>query len=164
MEARSRVDLMLAAIGVTPVARLLVGRSAVVLERLARGGGATRWYFIAGETELPALAAALAPGSAVSFYFDGRSRRCRLGDDAVDLILDLVHAHGEAVVGMLTSDGVEIDVEFVCGVGDLSEMLGSVADGTELFVGVFPERDDNGVDAVTFDLPDSDGVVRQHPH
>ena len=86
------------------------------------------------------------------------------GRISVDLILDLVHAHGEAVVGVLSPNGVEIEVEFVCGLGELSELLGAAADGIELFVGVFPERDNDGVDAVTLDLPDSDGVFRQHPH
>jgi hypothetical protein len=159
-----RVDMITAAIDSTPVVRQLAERPAVVLERLPRGGGATRWYLIRDVDQLSDLAGMLTPGSAVSFYFDGRIERKYLDEDLVGVILDLVQVHGDAVVGVLSPDGVVIDVELVSGVGDLSEFLGATVDGTELFVGAFPGRDDDGVNAITLDLPDCDGVVRRHPH
>ncbi len=155
---------VMAAIAGTSVIRNLAERPAVVLERLARGGGATRWYVIQDVDQLTSLARMLTPGSSISFYFDGRIERRCLDDGLVDDIVGLIHSHGEVVVGLLSPDGVIIDVEFVAGLGDLSGFLGASGDGTELFVGPFPERDDDGVDAVTIDLPDRDGVVRRHPH
>lgn len=154
----------MAAIVSTPTPRLLAERHAVVLERLARGGGSTRWYCIHDSVDLTRLSEMLTPGSAVSFYFDGRIKQRFLDDDLVDVVLELIQAHGEAVIGTLSTDRIVIDVEFVAGLGDLSEFLGARTYGLPLFVGAFPTRDDDGVDAVTIDLPDRDGVVRQHPH
>jgi len=146
------------------VAELLAARPAVVLERVARGGGATNWFYVPTPGQLEELAAQLRPGSSVSFYFDGRIKRTVLGDEVIDDVLDIVAAEGEAVVGVLADDGLVLDVDFVAGLGDLTEFLGARESGAVMFVGGFPGRDDDGVDAVTFDLPDADGVVRRHPH
>lgn len=43
---------------------------AVVLERIVRGGGATRWCFLRQLEQLKTLQDLLQPGSVVSFYFD----------------------------------------------------------------------------------------------
>jgi hypothetical protein len=56
----------------TSIGERLETRCAVVLERIARGGGATKWYECADESRLPALISRFSPGSVVSFYFDGR--------------------------------------------------------------------------------------------
>jgi hypothetical protein len=157
-------DAIRAAIDATPVARLLSDRPAVVLERIARGGGATRWYHLERAGDLSVLFDLLTPGSAVSFYFDGRLDWRRMDDEVVDVILDLVHANGEAVVGVLSADQVTIDVEFVAGLGDLTEFLGSFGNGAWLLVGNFPARDNDGENAITVELPDADGVLRRHPH
>jgi len=157
-------DLIRAAIDTTPVARLLAVRPAVVLERIARGGGATRWFYLKRPCALPGLVEMLTPGSAVSFYFDGRLERRRRGDQLVDVVLDVIQADGEAVVGILSDDQVTIDVGFVAGLGDLTEFLGPVGNDARVFVGHFPSRDDDGENAVTVDLPDRDGVLRRHPH
>jgi hypothetical protein len=61
----------------TPVPELLLVRhptGAVVLERIARGAGATRWYSLRDPEKLHALAERLTPGSSLSFYFDDRVR------------------------------------------------------------------------------------------
>jgi hypothetical protein len=161
----SATYLILDAIGSTPIPRLLSERPAVVLERIARGGGATQWYHLEQTGDLVRLVERLTPGSAVSFYFDGRIERRFLDENLVDVVLDLIRVQREAVVvGMLSTDRMAIDVEFVAGLGDLSEFLGATLDGVEMFVGAFPARDDDGKDAVTIDLPDPDGVVRRHPH
>ncbi len=164
MRAGRTGELIRSAIDSTSASRLLSERSAVVLERVARGGGATRWYYIEALDKLSALVDLLSPGSAVSFYFDGRVERRCFDDDFVDVVLDVVEGHGEAVVGVLSTDQLIIDVEFIAGLGDFTELFGAIVDGTVLFVGAFPARDDDGVDAVTIDLPDADGVVRRHPH
>jgi hypothetical protein len=145
------------------LAEMLAVRPAVVLERVARGGGATNWFYVTSPGQLGELAARFRPGSSVSFYFDDRIKCTMVDDEFIDDVLDIVVADGEAVVGFLAGDGLELDVDFVAGLGDLTEMLGARGSGTVAFVGAFPARDD-GVDAVTFDLPDADGVVRRHPH
>ena len=153
----------MAAIASTSVARNLADRPAVVVERFARGG-ATRWYYVDASRHLARLAGMLRPGSAVSFYFDGRIANRSIDDSLVDVILDLVDAHGEAVIGVLSRDGLEIDVDFVAGLNDLTQFLGGTADRSEVFVGAFPARENDGLNVVTIDLPDVDGIVRRHPH
>jgi hypothetical protein len=160
----SVAELILSAISSTSVPSHLLRRPAVVLERIARGGGETRWYSVTNEDRLEALATRLSPGSSVSFYFDDRIEQRDLNDEADDAILDLIRVHGEAVVGVLSPDGLTIEIEFVSDVGELSEFLGARDSDVHLFVGVFPERDDDDPGAISIDLPDRDGVVRRHPH
>jgi DNA-binding NarL/FixJ family response regulator len=55
------------------VADLLARRPpALVLERIARGGGATRWFLLRKLDDLSRLCDELQPGSSVSVYFDDR--------------------------------------------------------------------------------------------
>ena len=156
--------LALGAIDRTAVRDLLARHGAIVLERLARGGGATRWYLIQYVEQLDLLAKELAPGSSVSFYFDGRIEAGPIDDSVVERILQIAAVDGEAVVGRLLPDGVEIAVEFVAGRRDLDEFVQSSAPGETLYFGAFPARDNDSVNAVTLDLPDRDGVVPAHPH
>ena len=148
----------------TPVRRRLAQRSAVVLERIARGGGATRWFFIQGPDQLEALVSALSPGSSVSFYFDDRIKPTELVPQVAEEILRLAAEDGDAVVGRLSPGGIEIEVQFVTGPSDLGEIATSLVPGERVFVGRFPARDSDDVRAVTLDLPDRDGVLRPHPH
>jgi hypothetical protein len=100
----------------------------------------------------------------VSFYFDGRIQQRELNDDIDAGILDLAVQHGDAVVGTLGEDGLEILVDFVAGPNELTEFRSALPAGTLVFFGAFPGRDNDGVTAITFSLPDADGVVREHPH
>jgi len=74
----------------SPVPRLLQARPAIVLERIARGAGATNWYRCADHAHLAALAAELHPGSLVSFYFDDRITSCRYSSE----VRAVAAAHG----------------------------------------------------------------------
>jgi hypothetical protein len=152
------------AIDTSDVERLLAQHSAVVLERIARSGGTTRWFFIQGLDQLEALAAALSPGSSVSFYFDDRIRRMELVPQIAEQILRFAAEEGDAVVGRLGADGIEIEVQYVAGPNDLEDIAESLVPGEQVFFGRYPARDNDTVRAVTLDLPDSDGVVRPHPH
>jgi hypothetical protein len=145
------------------VEEALEARPAVVLERIARGGGATRWYMVSGGDQLDSLVSELSPGSTVSFYFDDRVATHPYDDEAVGLILDIVQRHGEAVVGIASSDGLHVEVDFVAGLGDLTEFVGA-RQPERLLVGAFPDRANDGVNAITVTLPDRDGVTRSHPH
>lgn len=63
----------------------------VVLERLARGGGATQWFFVRAMDEFYQVSDLLRGGSCVSFYFanqlnveaDTESARQRMFDEVV---------------------------------------------------------------------------------
>lgn len=152
-----------AALKAARVECLLAEHSAIVLERIARGAGETRWYWVRSDDDLDRLCALLSPGSSVSFYFDDRIRLAAL-DDGVVQILDVVADAGDAVLGKLGNDGLEIVVDFVAGPGDLSEFKSELATLQPVFFGAFPGRDNDGRNAITLSLPDIDGVVRMHPH
>lgn len=153
-----------AALARTRVPDLLASKAAVVLERIARGGGATEWYYCRGTAELGAVEGKLSPGSVVSFYFDERIRSAsyspQLGTDIAKVIDDT----GDAVVGVLGEDGIEIHVDIVVSGDDLAEVMAATSPASRVFYGSFPSRDDDGMRAVTVTLPDRDGIVRGHPH
>jgi hypothetical protein len=71
---------------------------------------------------------------------------------------------GDAVIGRLGDDQLEINVEFVASPAELEEYASELPSGAEVIYGRFPGRDNDGLRAVTIDLPDRDGVVRPHPH
>ena len=148
----------------TRVRDLLASADAIVLERIARGAGATDWYYCSSSKELDVIEARLRPGSVISFYFDGRIRKTA---DQTALVADveaIIAEMGDAVVGALGADGVEINMEVVVSRDDLAEVLSSIGPVPQLFYGAFPARDDDGMVAVTVTLPDADGIVRAHPH
>ena len=65
-----------AVIDSTAAPDLLVRQApAVVLERIARGGGTTNRFLLRTPNDLEALSNRPRPGSCVSFYFDDRTRR-----------------------------------------------------------------------------------------
>jgi hypothetical protein len=156
--------LALRAIEATAVPRLLRDHTAVALERLARGGGATRWFFIGGPEQLLVLADRLSPGSSLSFYFDDRIAFSPFGSEVAEEILRIAAEEGDAVVGRLSPGELEIAMEFVSGPSDLDDVSRSLGADERVFYGRFPARDSDSVHAVTLDLPDADGVVRRHPH
>lgn len=154
--------LALAAIRDSAVVRLLAGRSAVVLERLARGGGGTRWYYLTSIDRLPDLAARLRPGGFVSFYFDDRIIE---GDPATtkDRIVEIAKRDGDALVAAFDGD-LEMRADFPAGRSSLDDFLVDLEPGDRFFYGAFPAPDDDGINAVSLVLPDTDGVVREHPY
>jgi hypothetical protein len=145
----------------------LLGRNpsgAVVLERIAYSAGATRWYYLRDATQLAAVADLLSSSSCVSFYFDGR---LAVGPWTRAVMGEIVHAvrlDGDALVGQLIPDEIEIDMNIVSSVSELGEFAGTLPLGATVIYGRFPGRDNDGERAVTLDLPDRDGLVRQHPH
>lgn len=146
------------------VGDLLASNAAVVLERLARGGGATEWYYCRGTAELDALEKRLSAGSVVSFYFDERIRKLPKSPQLAADIERIIAETGDAVVGVLGEDGVKIDVEIVVSRDDLADFMSRLPSSSQVFYGAFPGRDDDGMPAVTVTLPDRDGVTRSHPH
>jgi hypothetical protein len=148
----------------TPINDLLAQKSAIILERIAMGGGATRWYYYSDNIRLEAIEAQLRPGSIVSFYFDDRFQS---GFYSLEIKLDaerIIAEIGEVVVGVLAKDGLHIAVEMVTGPNELAEFASNTNSSSRVFYGAFPAQDNDGARAVTVTLPDIDGVVRRHPH
>jgi len=148
------------------VPRLLVENAggAVVLERIARGAGGTRWYLLPDPRDLNSLAGNLSPGSRVSFYFDGRLALRKYDDTVATEILEIVKVDGEAVIATPGAEHIEMEVEFIAGEDELRDFAAVLPRGASVVYGRFPADDDDGVRAVTLDLPDRDGIVRPHPH
>lgn len=152
------------ALSLTRVPSLLSTTKAVVLERIRYGGGATKWYYCCNKDQLETIQAELSPGSAVSFYFDNRIRDKIYSTELVPELEEIIKKTGDVVVGLLSEDGLHIDVEYVDNPQELAEIISSFDDRTRVFYGAFPARDNDGVHAVSLILPDEDGIVRPHPH
>lgn len=153
-----------ATLATTPIVELLQRGEAVILERMARGGGATKWYYCRGQSELSTVEELLSPGGVVSFYFDERIRYSRYSRELEEKLEEAIENDGEVVVGLLGKDGTCIDATVVVSREDVSDFISAIDPASELFYGTFPGRDNDGKQAVTVTLPDNDGIVRPHPH
>jgi hypothetical protein len=76
----------------------------------------------------------------------------------------LLEQTGEVFVGVLGNNGVQLDMELMVGPIELEEVTKAVPRDSEIFFGVFPAPDNDGINAITVTIPDLDGVVRNHPH
>jgi hypothetical protein len=144
--------------------RDLLTSTAVVLDRIARGGGACNWYYCRGAAELDTLEERLSPGGVVTFYFDDAIRRSFKSPQLNAEIEKIIAEMGDAMVGVLGEDGVEVTASIVVSGEDLAEFMSEVPSTALVFYGTFPGREDDGRRAVTVTLPDRDGVIRSHPH
>jgi hypothetical protein len=139
-------------------------RELVVLERLARGGGATRWFFARPPEMVEPILERLSPGSSVSFYF-ANHLRVELDTEAVrQRMFDELDRAGELVVGYPDETAVELEIEIISGPSELTGFLMQHPEGSLAVWGSWPARANDGQDAITLDLVDADGVLRQHPH
>jgi hypothetical protein len=155
--------LALATMTSAGVHRRLATDDAVVLERLARAAGATRWYRVATTEDLAALASRVRPGSLVSFYFDDRIANSLVSQAVREHVTAIAASDHDAVVAARGAD-IDLRADFVSDSAELEEFLGSLAPGELLFYGVSPAADDDGHAAITVVLPDADGVLRSHPY
>jgi hypothetical protein len=135
----------------------------IVLERVARGGGATRWFYCRTMGDVEEVLPWLRQGSRVTFLLDDRIiRRVPLCDDVEADIWELATTKGEVFVGTQRPSSLEIDMALLDS-SELEEHLASVRSGDIVFYGAFPTTDDDGVSVVSFIPPDDDGVVRPRP-
>lgn len=146
------------------VVHLLQRASAVVLERIARGGGETRWYCCENVAALACIRDRSRPGSVVSFYFDDRMKRCLARDLPLDEIDAIIAREGACVVGRIGHDGIDIEAFDLCSSTEIAAEFPDLRDDERLVYGPFPARSHDGRNAITFILPDDDGVFRAHPH
>ena len=137
---------------------------AVVLERIARGGGDTRWYCCDNVAALASIRGRFSPGSVVSFHFDDRMKCCVARDLPLDEIDAIIARDGECIVGRVGHDGIDIEAFDLCSSTEIAEEFPDLRDDERLVYGPFPARSCDGWNAITFILPDDDGVFRAHPH
>lgn len=136
----------------------------VILERLARGGGATRWFFI---TSLPALEQAISlfrGGSSVSFYFSTHLHVENDTESSRQEMYDEIVRHGELVLGYPSPVDPEFETTIISGPSELTEFLMLHPAGALTVWGQWPHRENNGTSAITVNLVDADGTLRKHPH
>jgi hypothetical protein len=116
---------------------LLAKGRAIVLERIACGGGETRWYFCRDKQSFDQIEAALTPGSVVSFYFDERIHPLSASSTADSETEQIIAHDRELVVGVLEND-IHIRVDFPCSQAGLQEFRSSVAPTPCCSLGHFP--------------------------
>src|SRR4051794_23998923 len=87
------------ALAATSVRERLATRAAIVLERLAHGGGVeTRWYVCPGVDALDVVARSLRPGSVVTFAFDEPLRPASDSPALRAEVARIIAASGAAVI------------------------------------------------------------------
>jgi hypothetical protein len=139
-------------------------REIVILERMARGGGATRWFFVQSLAELLLVFDTLRGGSSVSFFFAGHLHVEIDAEDARGRIFDEMALEKELVLGYPSTGSIEVAMELVSGPGELAEQLMHHPEGNLMIWGKWPARPDDGRDGITINLVDVDGILRSHPH
>jgi len=100
----------------------------------------------------------------VSFFFDDRVRVVSSTLGVLADLLKLLQTQRDVVVGVLNPRGHQFDVEYLSGEEEIREYLDRVPTRSTLMYGSYPGRDNDGLHAMTFTIPDSDGVIRNHPH
>ncbi|MDV9170118.1 hypothetical protein R6V09_08185 [Streptomyces sp. W16] len=145
----------------------LTGASAqpvIVLERVARAAGRTNWFACRTAAEYAEIEPGFLPGSKVSAYFDGRLSFHRYDDSVRAEILRIARRDHDCVVAVLGAAPPRLEVEFIAGAGELDEFEETLGDLSEVCFGAYPGDDNDGMNALTWTVPDADGVVRTHPH
>jgi len=143
---------------------LLLKRNAVLLERIALSGGRTVWYYCKSPYDLDVIGERLCPGSVISFYFDDRIKISQFNDLVKNEINNVIKIEKECVFGFLKDDKLEIEMNFIESISEIDRNFINDFKEQVFFYGPFPKRDYDGVDSVTFILPDDDGVFRAHAH
>jgi hypothetical protein len=152
--------------GYQPLTRRLAAewRQVVVHERLARGAGAARWFFVTGMVTPERVFDLLRGGSSVSFYFSRHLHVAPDNENSRQEMFDEVTEYGEVVLGYPSPDAPELEMEVISGPSELTEFLMLHPEGSLAVWGQWPPRENDGKDAITVDLVDADGVLRTHPH
>jgi hypothetical protein len=111
----------------------------------------------------PTLCTPDGPAIAMLRPWDHGKRRSTRGGEAQAALLAIIERDGDAVIGAVRDDEMAIEVDFPGGEATVRQFVADHPDAT-LTHGSFPGRENDGTRAVTLTLPDSDGVVRSHPH
>ena len=144
------------------VGRLLSERnSALVLERVARGAGSTRWWSCASTDDFLGIYAQLRPGSDVVVYAGEEVHVDDLDQHIEARIWEAAAAQGEVLFGAQRPGTTEFEAFFL-DPNELEAALSRVSRGDRVLWGLQPATE-TGPDALAFTPPDDDGVVRPQP-
>jgi hypothetical protein len=141
----------------------------LLLERWARGSGQTAWYLVTDRAAIGLVREALSPGSEVLGYprpdlpVVGLAGDAELRTTAQSLLRATLRP--DEVVGLAERDGTpQLDADFFTNAeaDELEQWLEDVK-GRRVWVGKYPARPE-GPDALIAVVPDSDGVIRDHPY
>jgi hypothetical protein len=135
----------------------------VVLERITRGAGATRWYLAKDQDDVSRTFPLLAPGSRVTFYFAGPFRVEPLSETVIGAMFAAVAVTADLVIAAPESDSVALDASEIYGPSELTEYLMQprLSSGDVVW-GPVPRVEEP--DAIRVVLVDGDGRLRPHPH
>jgi hypothetical protein len=156
---KSIAQQLLDAYGVT---RLLRDNAAIILESLAVEALCPGTRAIARPLSMPSAPASSLAASSVSF--DNRIKICRAKDLPLDEIYTIIKLVGECVVGKIADDGIDIDAYDLCLSSEIRSAFGDLHPDSRMIYGAFPEWDCTPNSAITFILPDEDGVFCAYPH
>jgi hypothetical protein len=138
---------------------------ALVLEKWARGGGATTWRVLNAAEQADVLAGLLRAGSRVLLYRLPRERvegvaSTSLTPAGQDLLAQL-SVPADALL-VLADDGQrpELAADFLTGAEEVPEWLEEHA-GRSILMMRYPRV---GEEIAEANVPDADGVIRPHPH
>jgi hypothetical protein len=136
----------------------------VILERLARGGGASRWYYATSEEQFKNALSHLRGGSIVSLFFGDELNVDLDTDEARQRMFDQVSPSREIIIGYPEDNLSILRVDLVTGPSELSEVLIHHPEGETVVWGKWPSAKQDGHSVFTLRLVDEDGVLRSHPH
>jgi hypothetical protein len=134
----------------------------IILERVARAAGATRWFYCRSMAEVEELLPSFRWGSRVGFFFDNRIRRQPFSEEVGEQITDIATVTGEVLLGREGPAEPELEMDFLSP-DELPERLAGLRVDEVVYYGAFPAMDEDGVSAVSYTPPDDDGIVRPQP-
>jgi hypothetical protein len=171
-QGESYTAIVHARLAETPILERLRQRDAVVLERIARGGGATNWYYCADESALAIIEMRVRPASELLFYFDDQIKKAVYSAEVKQAvhkinadIKDAPPGTRDIVFGTLAQDDVAIDMIIGISNKELDEWEAELKMPPPIVCyGEYPDHENDGFRGVIVDLPDEDGIWRPHPH
>lgn len=143
------------------VEAVLDERPCLVLERLPRGGGKTRWWVVSSLTEFAIVYNDLLAGGRVHLVPLGEQVKVGLPGPG---LLDELRRHpgspgapGERVLGKPIQGSLEYEVSLL-DMGELAEEVERLPSSSPVLYGVWPQ-----FERIKFTTPDEDGEVRPQP-
>jgi hypothetical protein len=141
-----------------------IDSAVIVLERIARGAGATRWFQMCGVESLDRLVETFHRGSCVSFYLANQLEVVSIEEIRFSEISEILKRDGEVVAAFVLPTDFELDVEFLGSENEIKKFLELAGNGSFVILGAFPKRENSPGFVRTFVVPDADGLVRAHPY
>jgi hypothetical protein len=133
-----------------------------IVEKVARGGGNTRWFYCESIREVEDVLRAVRSGSLVGLFFDDRIRRLPKSEEAEIETIDAAIRYGELFLGTKNSTGSELRM-YLADPNEVYAEVSKVASGEMVYFAPIPTFDNDGKASIVFTAPDADGVVRPQP-